>query len=436
MKKATAVLAILAVSAALTFPASATSAAPTATAPKTPTTVSKTVAEKSSAPVLKAAAVSSTRINLSWSKVDGAVTYDLYISPDDQGSEFKRLDGTAKLNYTVTNLTPATRYKFKIVPVGKTAKGQQPAVVKAATGGYYQKGLVSTDDQSKGEYKESNTFDAGGNLLTRDVSFGNTGITYQDQYTYDDKGNLLTSKEHSSGGWAYQYAYTYDEKGNIASQTRLLDDGSVDYKVTFTYNANGKELTSTQTNAKGDVTSTVTNTYDSAGNVITSDTKNSSGLENVKYSFTYDKYGNRLTVTKNGKVSDTYTYDVQGNILSHTNNSGGAKEVYTYKLPLNAGVVSSFTTYGEDGKVTGNSVYTYDNYNNQLTDTSYDAKGATERKIVNTYDTNGNNLTTELFNADGTSASKTTFTYDTKGNVLTATVSENGKVTSKTTYVY
>jgi YD repeat-containing protein len=54
------------------------------------------------------------------------------------------------------------------------------------------------------------------------------------EYTYDEKGNMLTCKD-SAGDWR---EYTYDKKGNILT---YKDSDSVWYE--YTYDEKGNELT-------------------------------------------------------------------------------------------------------------------------------------------------------------------------------------------------
>jgi len=83
------------------------------------------------------------------------------------------------------------------------------------------------------------------------------------QYSYDEKGNLLSTKETENGN-VYEEVYEYDANGNLCSSTHI---------------------------SKGEVTDTTTYTCDTMGRVIS-------------------------------KGSSTYTYDAEGNLLSETRDYG------------------------------------------------------------------------------------------------------------------
>ena len=88
---------------------------------------------------------------------------------------------------------------------------------------YDDKGKVLTYKDSDG-FSSETTYDDKGNQLTFKNSYG-----YWSEYTYDDKGNTLTFK-NSAGYWVES---TYDDKGN--ELTYKDSDGYFEIK--------GKEVT-------------------------------------------------------------------------------------------------------------------------------------------------------------------------------------------------
>ncbi len=102
------------------------------------------------------------------------------------------------------------------------------------------------------------------------------------QYTYNENGKILTSK-NSDG---YSYECTYDESGN--ELTYKSSDG---YSYECTYDESGNELT-----------------Y-----------KDSNGYS---YECTYDENGNKLTYKDSNGFSCEYTYDEFGYELTYKNSNG------------------------------------------------------------------------------------------------------------------
>ena len=69
----------------------------------------------------------------------------------------------------------------------------------------------------------TNTYDEGGNLLTRQAY--NPDLFYTESYTYDDHGNVThydTDKPLESGN-VTDWTYTYDDQGPHNQQDRRFD---------------------------------------------------------------------------------------------------------------------------------------------------------------------------------------------------------------------
>jgi len=110
-----------------------------------------------------------------------------------------------------------------------------------------------------GTEKDLQLFHTNGEMAYR---YNKDSDSYWQEYTYDDKGNVLTYK--SSKG--YLEEYTYDESDN-----QLTFKGSDGYWREYTYDDNGNELT--YKNSKGYWDEY---TYDDNGNELTY--KNSDGV--------------------------------------------------------------------------------------------------------------------------------------------------------------
>ena len=262
--------------------------------------------------------------------------------------------------------------------------------------------VVSEDDNTS----EKMVYDKDNNLLS--YKEGSHNIVH----TYDQKGNMLTSKygEHITE------EFTYYSNGQLKSYTyKTPDNAAVLYSIygpqlfTVPYDKNGNVLSKKRVSNNGEESWHETiYTYDKNGNVLTEDYTDSSG-DWYKYVYSYDNKGNLLTVVATNvyvggqgertSYTTTYTYDKNNNVLTeHTSSSDGT---WTKK------------------------VYTYDKSGNVLTETDTDNNGK-NITITNTYDKNSNILKTE------SSESTTTYSYDKNGNKLSQYhITKNGSWTKE-----
>lgn len=276
-----------------------------------------------------------------------------------------------------------------------------------------------------------------GNLLNlpQTVTDRNTNAT---SYTYDARGNVLTSKNALN----QTTTFTYDDKNNVLTATDPRGN-----TTTYTYDANKINLTSVKLPMNG----TTTYTYLSSGLVSTITDPN-----NHSVTYTYDANGNPTRINDNSLVIHVdFTYDNAGRLLSKTDQLGRTTS-YTYDANNNLTQVKDSTnhsaTYAYDrnnrltsitdfrGKATS---YTYNSMNVLATETdpagkvyqySYDNAGrlstitAPDGHILSyTYDAN-NRMTAIKY--DG--VAKVSFTlYDSNGNLKTMT---DGNGTTSFTY--
>ncbi|HOX60659.1 MAG TPA: peptidoglycan-binding protein [Candidatus Magasanikbacteria bacterium] len=88
-------------------------------------------AELPSAPSgLTATAASVSQINLSWSAVSGATSYNIYRSTD---SYMTAIATTSAVSYSNTGLSAATSYSYKVSAVNATGEGEKSGAVSATT---------------------------------------------------------------------------------------------------------------------------------------------------------------------------------------------------------------------------------------------------------------------------------------------------------------
>lgn len=127
---------------------------------------------------------------------------------------------------------------------------------------------------------KKNGFDSNGNLASTTVEtydqYGNlllSRTTYQDEtkaacedhyeYTYDEKGNMLSNDFYRDGKYMYGYTYTYDADGNRTSERA---DGELQYESVYT---NGGKNVLTKTYKDGDeISSILEYEYDEQGNEL------------------------------------------------------------------------------------------------------------------------------------------------------------------------
>lgn len=80
---------------------------------------------------LKASGVKLQQITLSWTKVSGATSYEVYMSTD--GKKWTKLTTTTANSYVVKSLKAGTKYKFKVRAITKYKQGAYSDVLKTGT---------------------------------------------------------------------------------------------------------------------------------------------------------------------------------------------------------------------------------------------------------------------------------------------------------------
>jgi RHS repeat-associated protein len=296
-----------------------------------------------------------------------------------------------------------------------------------------------------------------GNTLTA-VSSTNSLGTQTWQYTYDDKGFMLTKTDPQGNLFQYSYDANHNLNQTIDPQGRTIN---VQYnpgnKTTTVTEKDGgiwvykyDPVLGTLTSKTDPVSGLASNVYDANRNLI-SRTEADSGTT----TYTYDANGNQTSVTDPLGKTTTYTYNSLNLVASVTDPKGHVTQ-YGYDTSGNLTSVTdatnAVTRYQYDAK--GNIIaitnplgkttsMIYDQNNNLLTVT--DPKGGTVRM---TYDNIGNmirqtdalgNVTTFQYNSlnQMTQITEplgkvTRYTYDYKGNRLSAT-DPNGNISQ---YVY
>uniref|UniRef100_UPI003F49957B toxin C-terminal domain-containing protein n=1 Tax=Nonomuraea sp. CA-252377 TaxID=3240003 RepID=UPI003F49957B len=306
---------------------------------------------------------------------------------------------------------------------------------------------------------EQNTYDAAGNLTTKDSggtlkSDGTvTGIVTTSSYVYDAAGRL-TSTALDPNGLNRKTVFAYDANGAVTKETRTGTGSSRQEITSYTYNAAG--INTSQTIENGDQDVTITRTVDDRGltTAITDPRGNANGATAAEFSttYTYDALG-RLIETKAPSVqvdkagaepvtirptirasydtfgNQTHTVDANGNTVSTAYDKAGRAVKLTMPAytPPGGTAVTPSVTHGYDA--TGRRTSVTDPHGN-ITRTDYDALGRPVRTVdpgptgpggvwIAEYDLVGEQLASVDPNGARTEA-----TYDDLGRKVTETVIE------------
>ncbi|ACM22012.1 RHS repeat protein [Geotalea daltonii FRC-32] len=278
-------------------------------------------------------------------------------------------------------------------------------------------------------------------------------------FTYDDKGNILTETRGSGSAVAKTASYTYHPTfGRLVTKTmKSAVNPLQDSVLTYAYDGTGNVSSSTETGLSGDGTSytyTTSYEYDIHGHVTRIDGPRTD-VEDVT-TFTYDPVtSNRLTMTEPligtttyanydglgnpGTITDpngnttTYTYDNVGRVLTIKAPGDTAVTEYGYTtvgcascggtiskidhiiFPQGNRIDYFYDSMGNLSKIAdtqGNSInYTYDSEGNQLKEEIKDPTGILQKTISYQYDALSR-LTKTIY-PDNTFSQ---YTYDNLGN--------------------
>ncbi|WP_157441653.1 DNRLRE domain-containing protein [Actinoplanes awajinensis] len=266
-------------------------------------------------------------------------------------------------------------------------------------------------------------YDAASNLLTQ------TNDADANTYTYDVR-NLLTQvvTKKGAGDAGITTAFTYTPAGQRASQTK--GNGN---KVGYTYHLDGALATMSEQTGAGATIAAHTLTYDPNSNV----TKDVGALQNADdhsaLNRTADREyspNNQITKVTNsdGKDNQTYEYDSAGNIIhqlvddvdvffNYDRGRISSSQAIVAPLPVTGGyqydtlgrlfAISNLAVLGTN--LGAEQQYTYDGYDNLVTQSSTTTDGKT-KKDTYTYDSL-NRATTEKISLGGEQIGQQNFDY-------------------------
>lgn len=211
------------------------------------------------------------------------------------------------------------------------------------------------------------TYDSQGNILTQHAYTTDPGSKYDNLQvnTYDASGKMLSSLSYSSGELNTESLWTYDEAGRLLHKTISICYGAekeVREELRYTYDDKGNVLT-TYENYGGDDRRAMRSecTYDEAGNLLTEQFYMGEQYLGLR-EYTYDSNGIRLTAkhtTPDGNHTLT-EFDSQGNVTNVTSSNGNIGAQNTYEsIYDDAGNLLSFIMYAADGSIIDKTEYTY-----------------------------------------------------------------------------
>lgn len=196
--------------------------------------------------------------------------------------------------------------------------------------------------------KEVFQFDKG--LIVNNLKF-NSKETQNDKTSYfHDSLKRIVKENYYRDKLTVQKTLVneYDERGNKSGEIYYDKDGLLISKTSLTYNYNNLLINSKTSNSNGGLDVEISRNYDKDNRLTSIVTYEAFEDSNIKEEFKYDESNNRISwkITKNGKtVSNTlYSYDEKSNLLSETLSDGN-------------GTVLNLKTFE----------YTYDKHSNWIT---------------------------------------------------------------------
>ena len=214
-------------------------------------------------------------------------------------------------------------------------------------------------------------------------------------YSYDDKGNVLSSTVNSGTNMALKTTSTYDVYGNILSS---VTTGSGVKTITKynDYDASGRFVIKSYTNPASAVN---TFTYDLWGNLLVeSDATESSNILTAKYA--YDGWGRKLTALQADGTQTTYE------------TGWGTSNYKKYYTKESTNGKPSVTVW-------------YDKGGHEVLQESFGAKGMPVSKAI-TYNSKGQ--VSRIENKTGKLTVTQNLTYDERGRVVTDVLSSGKSV--------
>lgn len=281
---------------------------------------------------------------------------------------------------------------------------------------FWTQQTVTDKKSSGGVYTRS--YDKKGNLLTDTYASNDGKAAYNDAYTYDEQGRMLTHASYDSHSATGKSEYTYNAAGQLVTEQFTNNEG-YSAKTDYTYGSYG-ELVEKVT-VSGKTEDRTVYTYDELGHLIKEEQTLRTGDKETKplrLEYTYDEFGNRLSRsefrmdTLYRKESWTYSEAGQKLTFQYADGKGVIMEEVRY-LYFPDGKLDQETYYMGKSAITA-IYYIYDDAGRvvkKATGTPYEKFIDVRENVLYTYDENGNLLTEVTAKKDGTELSRREYTY-------------------------
>lgn len=173
------------------------------------------------------------------------------------------------------------------------------------------------------------------NQLTRteDISAKKSSYSSHNEYTYDNKGNLIKREGVYRSGNRYVYKFQYDNRNRLVRAEDYNSKGDLSARETYTYNGNKKTKVRKSYNSKtGNVSGTYTTYYKNDKSIRYT---SSSKYSNNDVTYAYDKRDNLIASNYKGKPKSSssyhYDYDNRDNWIRKHYKYGTSSNTFTFR---------------------------------------------------------------------------------------------------------
>lgn len=200
--------------------------------------------------------------------------------------------------------------------------------------------------RKSGSYSNDVTVSYGENNLPKQMlAINYNGDKVYNDFTYDEKGNIISCTHTNANGSRDFYDYVYDSNGKLIKKV----PSSGNYVTYYYYGSNGKVSRMVNDYTTG-YDYTYEYTYDSANN-LTKETLTYNGRRSV-HDHTYDANGKLiktvLTYADGNKDIIEYTYNASGQLVKEfTTKYTNQPYTYTYEYDANGNLIKeTYTSLG------------------------------------------------------------------------------------------
>ena len=274
-----------------------------------------------------------------------------------------------------------------------------------------------TDNKSEGGVY-SRSYDKQGNMLTNNYSSNDGNTAYNEAYSYDAAGRMLTCDTYDNYGATGHTEFTYNADGKLVTEVFTNNEGYF-AQTDYSYGQYGHLVKKVTTQHKREDTTLYT--YNELGHLVKEEQTyctDNKITQALLLEYTYDQRGNMATKRESRMgalyLTEEWIYDDFGNLLVHKvfDKDGNGVDAMEYVYD-SAGRLEEETYYREDTAEEA-SYYLYDEagrVTKKATGTPYEKFISVREMILYTYDENGNLLTEVTAKKDGTEISRREYTY-------------------------